>query len=258
MTEVEKVALVVSEQPEEGITVLTLNRPEKRNALNRPILEALCTAIADAEEANQRVIILKGAGPVFCAGLDLKEAFQPEHAHESALLVAKTLRALYYTPLVTIAAVHGGAIAGGAGIMSACDLAIAAHGTQIGYPETRRGLVAGLVMSFLIRQVGDRAARELLLTAELVGADEALQMGLLNRTVAEEKVLETALTMARSVVKGAPQATANSKHLLDTMHPPTAEQDMQLALNHHMEARNSSEAAEGIRAFLEKRDPSWS
>ncbi|SCA62481.1 3-hydroxypropionyl-coenzyme A dehydratase [Chlamydiales bacterium SCGC AG-110-P3] len=257
MAEIEKTTLVVNEQPEKDITLLTLNRPNKRNALNIPILEALCTAITEAEASKQRVIILKGSGLVFCAGLDLSEAFDPDQAHKSAQTVAKTLRHLYYTPLVTIAAVHGSAIAGGAGLMSACDLAVASKGTRIGYPETRRGLVAGLVMSFLIRQVGDRAARELLLTAELIDATRALELGLLNRIVEEDKLLDTALEMARSVTKGAPHATAHSKQLLDTMHPPTVEQDIQLALNHHMQARNSPEAEEGIRAFLEKRDPSW-
>src|SRR5581483_5685167 len=113
-----------------------------------------------------RVLILRGTGAAFCAGLDLKEASDHAKAHATAELVANTLIALSETRLVTIAAVHGAAVAGGAGIMSACDFVVAARGTKIGYPEVRRGLVAGLVMTFLRRQTGERNMRELLLGAE--------------------------------------------------------------------------------------------
>src|SRR6267154_1264706 len=118
------------------------------------------------------------------------------NAHTTAEMVAKALLALSQTRLVTIAAVHGAAVAGGAGIMSACDFVVAAEGTKIGYPETRRGLVAGLVMTFLRRQLRERDIRELLLGGELINADRALQMGLVNRVVPAEEEVNEALKFA--------------------------------------------------------------
>src|SRR5438105_13982047 len=140
--------LLLVEKQSPQITVMTLNRPERRNTLTIEVLNELISAInVAADQANDRVLILRGAGAAFCTGLDLKEAGDSKKAHMTAELVAKTLIALGETRLVTIAAVHGAAVAGGAGIMSACDFVIAAEKTQIGYPEVRRGLVAGLVMT---------------------------------------------------------------------------------------------------------------
>src|SRR5213594_1917020 len=159
------VVLIEKQTPQ--ITVVTLNRPERRNALTVELLTQLCAAIkVTSGQPRERVLILRGAGAAFCTGLDLKEAADLKKAQMTAELVAKTLITLAETHLVTIAAVHGAAVAGGAGIMSACDFVVAAEGTRIGYPEARRGLVAGLVMTFLRRQVGERHMRELLLGSE--------------------------------------------------------------------------------------------
>src|SRR6266550_8571801 len=137
---------VLIEKQTPQITVLTLNRPERRNALTIELLSELIAAIKMAsDEPQERILILRGAGAAFCTGLDLKEAADHAKAHATADLVAKALIALSETRLVTIAVVHGAAVAGGAGIMSACDYVIAAAKTKIGYPEVRRGLVAGLV-----------------------------------------------------------------------------------------------------------------
>lgn len=249
--------LVLKEQLEPGILHLILNRPEKRNALSISLLEALCTALEHAAKENQRVVILSGAGPLFCTGLDLQEASDLSLAHRSALLVAEALQSLSSNSYVTIALAHGAAVAGGAGLVSACDLALSTTDCQFGYPETRRGLVAGLVMTFLKRQVGERAARELLLTGELINAAKAHEIGLLNQLVAKEQLMGRALELAHSIVKGAPHAVAETKHLLDTLHPPTVADDLKHALKTHLTIRNSPEAQEGIAAFLEKREPSW-
>src|ERR1700726_5213278 len=176
------VVLIEKQTPQ--ITVLTLNRPERRNALTIELLTEL-TAEIEAASANeqQRVLILRGAGAAFCTGLDLKEAADPKKANATAEMVAKTLITLSQTHLITIAAVHGAAVAGGAGIMSACDFVVAAERTKIGYPEVRRGLVAGLVMTFLRRQVRERDLRELLLTSELIDAGRAREIGLCHRVV---------------------------------------------------------------------------
>src|ERR1044072_2616318 len=175
--------LLIEKQPQ--LTVVTLNRPERRNALTLDLLAELCAAINVAsEQPEQRVLILRGAGAAFCTGLDLKEAADQAKAHATAEMVANTLVAISQTRLVTIAAVHGAAVAGGAGIMSACDFVVAAEGTKIGYPAVRRGLVAGLVMTFLRRQVGERAMRELLFSGELIDAGRAKEIGLVNRVIA--------------------------------------------------------------------------
>src|SRR5438876_2311345 len=176
--------VVLIEQKSSQITVLTLNRPERRNALTLELMTELCSAVNVAsEQPQQRVLILRGAGAAFCTGLDLKEAADTTKAHATAEMVANTLIAVSQTHLVTIAAVHGAAVAGGAGIMSACDFVVAAERTRIGYPEVRRGLAAGLVMTFLRRQVSERNMRELLLGSELIEAERARGIGLVNHVV---------------------------------------------------------------------------
>ena len=155
--------VVLIEKQTPRVTVLTLNRPDRRNALTIELLSELNAAIKIAsDEPRERVVILRGAGAAFCTGLDLKDAADTTKAHAAAEMVANTLIAISQTQLITVAAVHGAAVAGGAGIMTACDFVVAAEGTKIGYPEVRRGLVAGLVMTFLRRQVGERNMRELL------------------------------------------------------------------------------------------------
>src|SRR6201984_35737 len=210
------VVLIEKETPQ--ITVLTLNRPERRNALTIELLSELNAAIKSAsEQPQERVIILRGAGAAFCTGLDLKEAADQTKAHATAEMVANTLIRISQTRLVTIAAVHGAAVAGGAGIMSACDYVVAAERTKIGYPETRRGLVAGLVMTFLRRQLRERDMRELLLGGELINAKRALEIGLVNRVVPAEEVMNEALKFADSVLQGAPSAVLPTKQMIEEL-----------------------------------------
>ena len=250
------VLLIEKQSPQ--ITRLTLNRPERRNALTIELLTEFTNAI-DALSANQtqRVLILRGAGLSFCTGMDLNETADASKAHASADMVAKTLLALSQTRLITIAAVHGAAVAGGAGIMSACDFVVAAEGTKIGFPEARRGLVAGLVMTFLRRQLRERDVRELLFTGDLIDAQRAREIGLVNRVVASEEVEAEAQKFATSVLQGAPNALANAKRLLDELWSTSVKEDLDRALAHHLKARESAEAKEGVAAFLEKRPPKW-
>src|SRR2546423_4004205 len=251
--------VVLVEKESLQITVVTLNRPERRNALTLELLSQLCAAIKVAsDEPQKRVVILCGAGAAFCTGLDLKEAADQTKAYATAEMVANTLIAISQTHLVTIAAVHGAAVAGGAGIMSACDFVVAAQGTKIGYPEVRRGLVAGLVMSFLRRQVGERNMRELLLGSELIDAERAREIGLVNRVVAKDEVMNEAQKFATSVLQSAPNALAQTKRLVEELWSTSVKEDVDLALKHHLQARESKEAREGIAAFNEKRPPNWS
>ena len=250
------VVLIETQTPQ--ITVVTLNRPERRNALTIELLTELQAAINVAsEQPHQRVLILRGAGAAFCTGLDLKEAADHTKAHSTAEMVANTLIAISQTRLITIAAVHGAAVAGGAGIMSACDFVVAAQRTKVGYPEVRRGLVAGLVMTFLRRQVGERNMRELLLGSELIDAERAKEIGLVNHVVARDDVMNEAQKFAESVLQGAPGALAQTKRLIDELWWRSVKEDVDVALKYHLQARDSDEAGEGIAAFNEKRKAKW-
>lgn len=251
-------AVLLIEKQTPQITVLTLNRPERRNALTIELLTQLDAAIKGASnQPLQRVLILRGAGAAFCTGLDLKEAADHTKAHATAEMVANALITLSHTPLITIAAVHGAAVAGGAGIMSACDFVVAAERTKIGYPEVRRGLVAGLVMTFLRRQIGERNVRELLLSSELIDAERAKKIGLVNRVVARDDVMSEAQKFAESVLQGAPGALTQTKRLIGELWWRPVKEDVELALKYHLQARESEEAREGITAFNEKRKPKW-
>ena len=251
-------SVVLVEKQSPRICVITLNRPERRNALTIELMTELTAAIeAAGADPTQRVLILRGAGKAFCTGLDLEAAADDSKAHATAEMVARMLLALAQTRLVTIATVHGAAVAGGAGIMSACDFVIAAERTKIGYPEVRRGLVAGLVMTFLRRQLRERDLRELLLASELIEADRAREIGLVNRVVPVGELESDAQKIAVSVLQGAPAAITNSKRLMEELWSSSVKEDIECALRHHLEARESEEAKEGIAAFLEKRPPNW-
>src|SRR6059058_6272626 len=250
------VVLIEKQSPQ--ITVVTLNRPERRNSLTIELLNELVASIKVAsDQRDERVLILRGAGAAFCTGLDLKEAADRKKAHMTAELVAKALTTLAETRLVTIAVVHGAAVAGGAGIMSACDFVVAAERTKIGYPEARRGLVAGLVMTFLRRQVGERNMRELLFSGDLIDVARAKEIGLVNRVVAPDDLMNEAQKFAASVLQGAPGALAQTKRLVEELWWRSVKEDVDVALKYHMQARESDEAREGIAAFNEKRPPNW-
>ncbi|CAN5562847.1 enoyl-CoA hydratase family protein [soil metagenome] len=241
-------------------TLITLNRPERRNALTIELMNELVAAVTRANaDASRRAIILRGAGEGFCAGLDLKQAQETDRHEESARSVANMLKTVHTSKLVTIAAVHGHAMAGGAGLVAACDLAVASAGTKFGYPEVRRGLVPALVSTLLRHQVGDRRLRELFLAAEPITAERALEFGLINRVVAAgaDAALNGALELANSVAQGAPGALANTKQLLADLRSSSIEHDLQKALEFHEHARTGDEAAEGIAAFMQKRSPKW-
>lgn len=250
--------LILVERDERNIVTLILNRPDKRNALSIPMGQALCNAL-DAANADEsvRAIVLRGNGPAFCAGLDLAEATDTVNSHKSAGLVADMLDRIYYSTKPTIAAVHGAAIAGGAGLMTACDLAIATADTKIGYPEVRRGMVAGLVMTFLRRQLHERHARELLLLGEIITAERAEAMGLVNKCVPTDMLDEALELYIEQILQGAPGAISRTKAFYKELWPRTVKEDLQRALALHVEVRNAGEAQEGMLAFLEKREPQW-
>ncbi|HVZ65493.1 MAG TPA: enoyl-CoA hydratase/isomerase family protein [Lacunisphaera sp.] len=250
--------LVLRDTVRPGIARLTLNRPEKRNALSVALMEAALKAL-DAIEAGaaNRILFLEGAGPAFCAGLDLTEAAETAKHHRSSELVCSLLQRIATSRLVTIALVRGSALGGGAGLMSACDLALAEPGATIGYPEPRRGIVAALVMIFLRRQLAERDARKLLLTGEPIDGAEAARIKLVTATAAATELLPTALRLAEQVLLGGPESIVRTKRLFAALWPTPIEEDFERAYRFHLEARQSPELEEGAAAFREKRPPKW-
>jgi methylglutaconyl-CoA hydratase len=240
------------------VTTVTLNRPEKRNALTVDMLRDLAEAFREiARERAHRVVIVRGEGMSFCTGLDLIETKDRNKSRESAKNVGEVLRAIVNTPAVTIATVQGHAVAGGAGIMSACDIVVAEEGTMIGYPEPRRGLVAAMVMTLLQRQIGDRKARELLLTGELISSERALEIGLITRVVPRGGLDAEVIAISTSILKNAPGAIADTKVLLEALAPRNFDKALGRAYTVALRMRSSTEAREGLQAFEEKRDPDW-
>lgn len=250
--------LVVVEHVEPGVALVTLNRPQRRNALSIELLDGLSDTILQLEhDKKQRVVILRGAGPVFSAGLDLKEAADSSLVEQSAASVERALWTIRDTLLIVVAAVHGGAFAGGAGLMAACDIVIATEDAKIGFPEARRGLLPALISGVLVPMVREGDLRELLLVGEPVGSQRALQLGLVQRVVPTEQLLPEAVSVARSVLAGGPQTIRATKMLINRAYrPETLETDESL-VESHLAARHSEEAQEGLAAFLEKREPNW-
>ena len=250
--------LILVETLERGIASVTLNRPDRRNALSIDLLEQLCAEIENlASDPAQRVVILRGAGPVFSAGLDLREAADTSLVERSAAAVSRALNLLRSSPLVMIAAVQGGAFAGGAGLMAACDIVIAAADAKIGFPEARRGLLPALISDVLLHKVREGDLRELFLAGEPIDAARAQQVGLVQRVVPAERLLDEALSVARSVVAGGPQTIRQTKALLNAMFQRTGDRAGPDLVETHLAARHSDEAREGLAAFAEKREPNW-
>jgi methylglutaconyl-CoA hydratase len=245
------------------VAIVTLNRPERRNALARALVAQLLDTVDElAVSAAVRSVVLTGSGSAFCAGMDLKEAAEldgtaeAEHTTVTTLLeFADLLQRVHTLPKPVVAAVNGDAIAGGAGLMSACDFVVAAETARLGYPEVRRGMVASIVMHDLVRQVGDRRARELLLAGNLISGQVAHAWGLVNAVTSAERCLEEAIRLAEGFGECAPLALATTKRLLDEAASRPADLRGPAAIS--AAVRCSEEAHEGIRAFVEKRPPAW-
>lgn len=242
---------------------ITLHRPERRNALSRELIDALREAFDRAKQAPKvRSVVLTGSGSAFCAGMDLQELRRlvsgqasATEVHADAELLAQLYDEIYHFPKPTVAAVNGPAIAGGAGLVSVCDLAYAMPDASFGYPEVRRGLVAAMVMPHLLRHVNQRAARWLLLTGELIDAHQAERWGLINRVVPRDTFWESIRAVLRSLADGAPQALKATKELLGRC-APQALSSQELA-QASAAPRLSDECREGLSAFFNKTSPSW-
>jgi methylglutaconyl-CoA hydratase len=251
-------SLIRVEALEVAVSTVTLDHSQRRNALGIELLGQLNGAIERlASDPSQRVVIMRGAGPVFSAGLDLREAADHSLIKQSAEAVQRALDRLRETPLVTIAAVQGGAYAGGAGLMAACDIVIATEDVKIGFPEARRGLLPALIYRVLKHKLRDGDLRELLLTGDAIDARRAQQIGLVQRIVPADALLDEALRVARSVRAGGPETIRRTKALLKDASSSEGLQPPAYLMKEHLAARLSDEAREGLAAFLEKREANW-
>lgn len=241
--------------------VITINRPDKRNALSRELIAGLAEAFARAKnDTAARSVILTGNGPAFCAGMDLDElrgtlTAEAEQVWDDAHKLSDVYELIYTLPKPTVAAVNGAAVAGGAGLVSVCDLAVSVPTAKFGYPEVRRGLVAAMVMPHLLRHVGERAARWLLLSGELIDANEALRIGFLNRIVPTEQLMPTAMEWAGFFAEGGPKALAKTKELLQQCGPQSL--PVAALAQASAEPRLTDECRHGLAAFFEKRPAPW-
>jgi methylglutaconyl-CoA hydratase len=242
-------------QSDQSTLLLTLNRPASRNALSRALIAELTSTLQEADHNPAvRSVILTGAPPAFCAGLDLREvaattADRAEHDASALLTLFETTDGLSKP---TIAAINGPAVAGGAGLASVCDIVICGASGAIGYPEIKRGLVAAIVMTYLRRLVGERQAKYLLLTGETLDAQRAVAVGLATETVPDDRLLPRAREYAAMFAGSPPQALANTKALLGKIRNLEHARALEAARALNASMRLTAESRAGVAQFLTK------
>jgi len=246
-----------------GIATITLNRPDKRNAISYELIEDLLTVLAEVAKSSARVLILTGSGKAFCSGMDLENlkaliGRKPEQNVEDSQVMARLFRTLYDFPKPTIAAVNGAAIAGGTGLATLCDFTLAVPEAKFGYTEVRIGFVPAIVSTFLLRQVGEKIARDLLLTGRLFDAAEALRIGLINEIVAAEGLMNRARQLATQLMENSPVSLLYTKRLLSEAAGANLDAQIEAAVRENAAIRSTADFREGISSFLEKRKPKWS
>jgi len=256
--------LVQIEALPSGVVFLTINRPQKKNAFDAATIAALNEAFETLHGADKvRVVFIRGAGGTFCAGADINWMRASADLSESenrddALGLAKMLKALHDVPALTVALVEGAAMGGGAGIVAACDMAVAVEGSRFAFSEVKLGLIPATIAPYVIEAIGARRARQLFMTANIFDADYAAHAGLIDMVLPEGAVEDFVEMMVDSLTTCAPGAMGDAKRLVNDV----AGQE----INHRLleetakriaRARVSEEGQEGVRAFLDKRPPSW-
>ncbi len=246
-----------------GIALITLNRPDKRNAMSFELVADLMAALDRAEQSDAQVVVITGAGKAFCAGLDLESLKQllgkshQENVKDSTTM-ARLFRRIYDFPKPTIAAVNGHAIAGGTGIATMCDFTLSVAEAKFGYTEVRIGFVPAIVSSILVWQVGHKIARDLLMTGRLFDAAEAHRYGLVNEIAAPEKLMERARELAQVLMENSPSSVRLTKKLINGFLKEQLDAQIAQAIEDNARIRTTADFREGISSFLEKRKPQWS
>lgn len=245
------------------VAAITLNRPDKRNALSFQLLDELTRALDEVEKSTAQIVILTGAGKAFCAGMDLEELKTltgKSHAENVAdsKTMAQIFRRLYEFPKPTIAAVNGAAIAGGTGLATMCDFTLAVPEAKFGYTEVRIGFVPAIVSSILVWQVGHKIARDLLLTGRIFDATEAHRLGLVNEVIGMENLTSRSRELAIQLMENSPTSLRLTKKLINGFISPQLDVQIEQAIEENAGIRQTADFREGVTSFLEKRKPRWS
>src|SRR5580704_1015460 len=245
------------------IATITLNRSDKRNAISFELIDDLLQALEEVAKSDALVLILTGAGKAFCSGMDLDDlkallGRSPEQNLQDSQTMVRLFRALYEFPKATIAVVNGAAIAGGTGLALLCDFTLAVPEAKFGYTEVRIGFVPAIVSTFLLRQVGEKQARDLLLTGRIFDAEEAARLGLITEIVPAENLMTRARQLAALLMENSSASLRATKQLLNDH--ARAELDLQIeaAVRENAAIRTTACFREGVVSFLEKRKPVWS
>ncbi|HKW35094.1 MAG TPA: enoyl-CoA hydratase-related protein [Candidatus Acidoferrum sp.] len=241
---------------------ITLNRPDKRNAMSAAMIAELQTALDDIEKSHARVGILTGAGKAFCSGMDLGMLAaiaqqSPAENQEDSRRMAKMFRRVWSFPRPLIAAVNGAALAGGCGIATLCDFTLAVPEAKFGYTEVKIGFLPAIVSVFLTRQIGEKKARDLLLTGRTLEATEAKEIGLVNEIVPPESLLARSKELADVLIAASPGSLSRAKRLMTSSAAPSVDHDLERAILENARIRCTPDFKEGLASFLEKRKPVW-
>ena len=244
------------------IATITLNRPEKRNAISTAMISELQTALDEIEKSHARVGIITGAGKAFSAGMDLEMLStiaqqSPAENQEDSRRMAKMFRRIWSFPRPLIAAVNGAALAGGCGIATLCDFTLAVPEAKFGYTEVKIGFLPAIVSVFLMRQIGEKRTRDLLLTGRIIEAHEAREMGLINEIVPAEKLLYRAKELADILIAASPGSLSRAKRLMTSAAASSVDADLERAVLENARIRCTPDFKEGLASFLEKRKPVW-
>jgi methylglutaconyl-CoA hydratase len=241
-----------------GIFSITLNRPAKRNALSEEMIDLLHRALEEADlNPDVRVVLIRGAGSDFCAGADLDELLASADRtlmenEESALRLGQIFQRLRVLPKAVICLVQGRALAGGAGLATACDLVLAGTGAQLGYPEIQRGFVPAMVTTMLRRLAGEKTALDLILTGRVLSAEEARTAGLVSRVVADGSLEAEGLALAQRLAGSSASALALTKRLLFDLEGKSFSESIELGARVNAIARGLPDFRVAISRFLER------
>ncbi len=256
--------LVQIDATADGVVFVTINRPQKKNAFDAATIAALYEAFETLHGADKvRVVFIRGAGGTFSAGADLnwmRDAadWSESDNRDDAMGLAKMLKALHDVPALTVALVEGAAMGGGAGIVAACDMAVAVEGARFAFSEVKLGLIPATIAPYVIEAVGARRARQLFLTANIFDADYAAHAGLIDMVLLEGSVDEFISMLTDSLSANAPGAMGDAKRLVnDVAGEEIDNRLLEETAKRIARARVSAEGQEGVRAFLDKRAPSW-
>jgi methylglutaconyl-CoA hydratase len=246
----------------DSIATITLNRPDKRNAISALMIAELQTALDEIEKNHVRVVVITGSGKAFCAGMDLEmlAAIAQQSAQENqedSKRIAKMFRRIWSFPRPMIAAVNGYALAGGCGIATLCDFTIAVPEAKFGYTEVKIGFLPAIVSVFLTRQIGEKRARDLLLTGRLVDAQEARDFGLVTEIVELDKLMDRTNELCQTLIAASPSSVTRAKRLLTTAASAEIDAELERAILESARIRCTPDFKEGLASFLEKRKPVW-